>query len=194
MGIAMISERLRAETAQHHEAIENAKRFSRLGAPDFNREEYKEILERFYGFYQPLEAAFRQFPQVMEALAFDARFKLPALTRDLKFLGHTDESLAQLPQCDFAPELKTLPQALGCLYVMEGSTHGAQFIARRLREQFNLDGEGVSYYEGYGKDTMPRWKAFKEYLDSALTDGAQDDQVVATASQTFEALHRWMDQ
>jgi len=130
----------------------------------------------------------------MEALAFDARFKLPALTRDLKFLGHTDESLAQLPQCDFAPELKTLPQALGCLYVMEGSTHGAQFIARRLREQFNLDGEGVSYYEGYGKDTMPRWKAFKEYLDSALTDGAQDDQVVATASQTFEALHRWMDQ
>jgi len=195
----MISERLRNETAHHHEAIENAKRFSRLGEPDFTLEEYQQILERFYGFYQPLELAFRKHAQVMEALDYENRFKLPLLTKDLKHFGHTNETLSSIPQCDYVPELETLPQVLGCMYVMEGSTHGSQFIAKRLQEQFNLDGAGLSYYEGYGKDTMPRWKTFKAYLDSSLgdgnqKDGAQDDQVATTAAQTFEALHRWMDQ
>jgi heme oxygenase len=190
----MISERLRTETAAHHESIENAKRFSRLGEPDFSLEEYKQILERFYGFYKPLEAVYRGFPEMMDALDYNARFKLPLLADDLKHLGHTDEALAQIPNCTLLPSLQTLAQVLGCVYVMEGSTHGSQFIAKRLREQFSLHDGGLTYYEGYGKDTMARWKTFKTYLDTRLQDGAQDDQVVATAGETFEALHRWMDQ
>lgn len=190
----MISERLRAETAQHHEAIENAKRFSRLGADDFSLEEYQQILERFYGFYVPLENAFREYPAAIEALEYEARFKLPLLAQDLKHFGYTDERLSQIPRCDFTPPLENLAQVLGCMYVMEGSTHGSQFIAKRLREQLNLNDGGLSYYEGYGKDTMTRWKAFKDYLDNALEGGVQDDQVVSTAAKTFETLHRWMDQ
>jgi heme oxygenase len=190
----MISERLRTETAHHHEAIENAKRFRRLGQPDFNLEEYKQMLALFYGFYQPLEESFRRFPQVLNALDYEARFKLPLLARDLKALGYTDDMLAQIPHCEYVPEVNSDAQALGAIYVMEGSTHGAQFIAKRLREQLSLGDEGLSYYQGYGSETQARWKAFKLYLDSVLEDGAQNDQVVATASKTFEALHLWMDQ
>ncbi len=195
--MATISERLRTETVTHHESIENAKRLSRLGAPDFTLAEYQELLEHFYGFYKPLEAHFQAFPDVMSALDFEGRFKLPLLIQDLKHFGHTDDTLSQLPQCSDFPPMESLPQVLGCIYVMEGSTHGTQFITKRLREHFNLTDGGLRYYEGYGKDTMPRWKTFKTYLDTTLEAGPEPEQAKAqtiqTAGLTFDALHRWMD-
>lgn len=189
-----LSEQLKTQTAQHHEAIENAKRFSRLGSEDFSKEEYIGILEKFYGFYKPLEANFRAHSEIMEALAYEKRFKLPALTADLKFFGHTDDSLAQLPTCADLPKTNSPALALGCIYVMEGSTHGAQFIAKRLRNQFQLTDQGITFYEGYGPETMSQWKAFKAYLDSSVNKETEGEQVIAAASQTFESLHRWMDQ
>ncbi len=190
----MISEQLKTETAHHHEAIENAKRFTRLGSDDFSREEYIGILERFYGFYKPLEAAFRAHADIMDSLHYEKRFKLPLLEKDLIFFGHTPEQISQLPVATDLPPVSSKAQALGCIYVMEGSTHGSQFIARRLRGQLNLDGQGVVFYEGYGKDTMSQWKDFKGYLDSSVATDAEKQEVVDAAAKTFEALHRWMDQ
>lgn len=190
----MISERLRAETSSHHEAIENAKRFNRLGSDDFSLPEYIGILEKFFGFYQPLEELFRQHPDVLEALNYENRFKLPLLKRDLLHLGHTEETLAAIEICRSLPTAGTRAQVLGCMYVMEGSTHGSQFIAKRLLEKLPLQEGGLSFYEGYGKDTMPQWKVFKTYLDSAIDKEAEGNYVVTSAAQTFEALHRWMDQ
>lgn len=191
----MISELLKSETAHHHEAIENARRFTRLGAEDFSREEYLDILERFYGFYKPLEAAFRNHGAVLEALHYEKRFKLPLLEKDLIFFGYTPERISQLPVTSDLPPVSTQAQALGCIYVMEGSTHGAQFIARRLRGQLHLEeGQGVIFYEGYGKETMNQWKDFKGYLDSSVTTEAEQREVVDAAAKTFEALQRWMDQ
>ncbi len=189
----MISETLKTETARHHEAIENAKRLSRLGSEDFSKAEYIGILEKFYGFYKPLEQAFRQHPEIIEALDYEKRFKLPLLQQDLHYLGHTEATLETLPQCQDLPPTETPAQTLGCIYVMEGSTHGSQFIAKRLRAQFDLAEEGVSFYNGYGKETMPQWMAFKTYLDSSVEKNQAGDAVVDAASKTFEALHRWMD-
>jgi heme oxygenase len=190
---ATISETLKIETAHHHEAIENAKRFTRLGSDDFSKDEYIQLLEKFYGFYRPLEKAFRQHPDVMQALDFDRRFKLPLLEEDLRFFGRDDAALAALPDCQTLPPTSTPAELIGCIYVMEGSTHGAQFISRRLRLQFQLDGEGVRFYEGYGKDTHPQWAAFKSYLDSHFANDAEGQAVVNSASATFQALHQWMD-
>ncbi len=190
----MISERLRAETSGHHDAIENAKRFSRLGSDDFSLPEYVGILEKFFGFYKPLEELFRQHPDVLDALDYERRFKLPLLKRDLLHLGHTEESLESIEICRSLPRVDTRAQALGCIYVMEGSTHGSQFIAKRLLEKLPLQDGGLSFYEGYGKDTMPQWKTFKAYLDETVDKDAEGNDVVAAAAQTFEALHRWMDQ
>lgn len=190
----MISERLRSETAGHHESIEQAKRFSRLGNDDFTLPEYVEILERFYGFYQPLEVAFCRHADVIDALQYEARFKLPLLKKDLIHLGHTEESIARLPICSDMPATDSKAHVLGCMYVMEGSTHGSQFIAKRLRERFNLQDGGLAFYEGYGQNTMPQWKAFKAYLDSEVSQGQDGDAVVMAAAQTFESLQCWMDQ
>jgi heme oxygenase (biliverdin-IX-beta and delta-forming) len=190
----MISERLRAETSQHHEAIENAKRFSRLGCEDFSRSEYTELLEKFFGFYKPLEEALGQQEDILKSLTYHNRFKLPLLKKDLLYLGHTENSLDQIEVCADLPTLMTKAQVLGCIYVMEGSTHGSQFIAKRLKEQLALNGNGLAFYEGYGKDTMSMWKIFKSYLDESIDEQKEGNEVVSSAAQTFNALHRWMDQ
>lgn len=189
-----ISERLRAETAGQHKAIENARRFNRLGSEDYTKDEYIGILERFYGFYAPLEEKFRKHEDIMQALDYGQRFKLPLLKEDLTALGHTEDSLSDLPLCDALPPTGTPAQAIGAIYVMEGSTHGAQYIAKRLRQQLGLGGTGLKFYEGYGAETMPRWQAFKSYLDSAFDPARDGDAVVTSATRTFEALHEWMDE
>jgi heme oxygenase len=188
----MISETLKVETAACHDAIENAKRFTRLGSEDFSRDEYVEMLSRFYGFYKPLEESFRRHPALMEALQYQQRFKLPLLTQDLTDLGVSPQALEALPLCTDLPPTESMAQALGCIYVMEGSTHGAQFIAKRLQAQLQLDEKGLRYYRGYGSQTMSQWKAFKDYLDTTITP-AEEPVVVAAATRAFECLQRWMD-
>src|SRR5262249_36575930 len=104
-----------------------------------------------------------------------------------------DASLAALPTATRQPSVDSPEQAIGTIYVMEGSTHGAQYISKRLAAHFNLDGNGLRFYEGYGKDTMPQWQAFKTYLDSAFDTARDGDTIVASAVHTFEALQDWMD-
>jgi heme oxygenase len=192
----MISDVLKTETACHHEAIENARRLIRLGSDDFSKDEYIDVLEKFYGFYQPLERAFGMHTEVMAALDYNQRFKLPLLQKDLILFGHTPDSLSRLRECEDLPPTETTGQVLGSIYVMEGSTHGSQFIAKRLRAHFNLEDEGVTFYQGYGKDTMSQWKKFKTYLDQEISQKGEGEAeaVVHAAAETFKALHRWMDQ
>jgi heme oxygenase len=189
-----ISQRLREETAGQHRAIEEARRFNRLGQEDFSKPEYVQLLERFYGFYKPLEAEFRKHPEILNALDYERRFKLRLLESDLKFFGLDDEALAKLPVCSALPPTNTAAEVIGAIYVMEGSTHGAQFITRRLRQQLALGEQGLAFYQGYGSETMPRWQAFKAYLDSTFAPDRDGDAVVASAIRTFKALHDWMNE
>ncbi len=189
----LISARLRTETADHHERIENARLFKRLSADDFSMDDYREILSRFYGFYAPLEKAFSQHANIMQALDYDQRFKLPLIAADLRAMGMTDDTLAAIPECTELPSTDTAAHAMGCIYVMEGSTHGAQFIARTIRQKLNLtEPTGVTFYEGYGKNTHPMWAAYKTYLDGSFDPATQGDEIVEAASATFNALQHWM--
>ncbi|MEM9456448.1 MAG: biliverdin-producing heme oxygenase [Myxococcota bacterium] len=46
---------------------------------------------------------------------------------------------------------------LGWLYVFEGSTLGAEFLAERMSAS---DGRGMNYYRVYGSKTRVQWEAF----------------------------------
>ncbi|MFO1147915.1 MAG: biliverdin-producing heme oxygenase [Alsobacter sp.] len=117
---------------------------------------------------------------------FNPRRKLAFLERDLQALG-----LAAIEGgCDDVPILGTRAQALGSLYVIEGSTLGGQLIARHARSLLALPrGEGTSFFESYGAAVGKRWVAFRQLLaesSSPTTDAA----AVASARQTFLCLGR----
>ncbi|MBA4040046.1 MAG: hypothetical protein C0468_06970 [Planctomyces sp.] len=58
---------------------------------------------------------------------------------------------------------------LGVLYVVEGSTNGAQFIAKAVRRAYRLadDAPGLASLDPHGPAQQERWQAFRRDLDLA---------------------------
>ncbi|MBC8012307.1 MAG: biliverdin-producing heme oxygenase, partial [Burkholderiales bacterium] len=148
----------------------------------------------FFGYYAPLEARLGASPFWAD-LAFDfaARRKMPRLEQDLVALGQTAEELTRLPRCAELPELDTLPQVLGCLYVIEGATLGGQVITRHLLATHGITPEtGGAFFAGYGAETGPQWQAFGAMITTAAERLGGENEIIASANRTFETLARWL--
>jgi heme oxygenase (biliverdin-IX-beta and delta-forming) len=190
----VLMETLKERTDVHHRNIESVKRFSRVFAEDYQLDEYKKLLEKFYGFYKPLEDQFVAHQSEMSPLDFNPRKKVHLIVSDLKTLGYSQGDIDALPLCTQLPNTSTLARMMGCFYVLEGSTMGGQMISKQLAKTFEFaPGEGVVFYACYGKDTMVMWKGFKEYVNEHYSTETDLDDISQAAGETFEALGRWMD-
>jgi heme oxygenase len=179
--------RLREQTRAEHAAIEQTLDILNSG---MTLAAYRRILERFYGFYQPLERKLRGMAGVLAVgLELDRREKTALLGCDLSFLGRDPASLAssdQLPAVDGAPE------ALGCLYCLEGATLGGQIISRHLRKHLSITpANGGGFFHGYGEQTGDMWKKFKIELGAVAMNPQEQARVVEAARTTFLTLGRW---
>ena len=183
-----ILSRLRAETRAEHDAIEAV---LDLTGDGLTRDGYRRILERFYGFYAPLEPAIRAVGGWADrGLDLDARQKGPLLEGDLRTLGG-DAPMA-LPQCNDLPLLVTPTDCFGCLYVLEGSTLGGQLISRHIQNVLGLTPEtGGRFFYGYGDKTGEMWQSFRAVVTNFVVSPADQDAAVAAAKDTFQKLHRW---
>jgi heme oxygenase len=174
---------LREATAERHDAIE---RLLGLKAP-FGLAHYGRVLQGFGSFLAAWE------PRVARELHgqpfepwFQAGRRLPLLQDDLRVLG-----LSRGPAADaFVPALGGVPEALGSLYVLEGSALGGQFIAARAKKLLGLTPErGAAYFHGAGAGTAARWREFQQLLATHLDGDAQACERAARASAaTFDGL------
>ena len=185
MAEAML-EALRAATRDHHAALEAA---LDLTAEGLDLAAYRRVLARFYGFHAALEPRLEAAaPWEDLGWAFDVRRKLPLLRRDLAALGLDP---AALPRCDALPPLAGLQAALGCMYVIEGSTLGGQQLARHFARHLGLEATtGAAYFGSYGAEVGPRWRDFRAFL-AERGDPADPAGPIAAAG-TFAALAAWL--
>lgn len=160
-------------------------------------ERYKFILEKFYGYYLPLENRVVSL-KGFEALGLDSepRRKLPKLVSDLGKLGLSSRAIENLPVCSDLPELNTLDQVLGSMYVLEGATLGGQIIRRELRKRPEFSRKDwFDFYNSYGDKVGTRWKAFctalNRYGEANLAIETRQG-IIEGAKQTFEKLDRWL--
>jgi heme oxygenase (biliverdin-IX-beta and delta-forming) len=176
---------LRSVTRPAHHAMEGG-----LGLLDrhLGLATYTGILARFYGFWRGWQ------PQVA-ALFHDEPFlrprrRLHLLAADLAALGVTGTALDGLPLCP----LTTLAgdrEALGSLYVMEGSTLGGRLIQRNVAHCLGEDGRAsCSYFTGYGNDTGAMWGGFLARLEEA--SAGDMERVGGGATATFERIGWWL--
>jgi len=187
-------QRLKLETRPHHE---RAERTVRLLEPGLTLDGYREHLERLHGLWAPLEAELaRLLPVLPPELRASERWKLPLLVKDLEALGHDAASLARLPRATRLPRLTGLPEALGCFYVLEGSTLGGQLILRHLQRHFAaVSAGGFAFFRAYGEEVGPMWRAFGEVVSGASAAAASEDfdaRVVRAAQDTFDAFEAWL--
>jgi heme oxygenase len=175
---------LRAVTRPAHDRLEGA-----LGLLDEHLDlaAYRRVIECLYGFWhgwQPRVAALLQDEALVRP-----RQRLHLLEADLAALGLSASQRAALPLCPL-PDLEDARQALGSLYVMEGSTLGGRIIRRNVERRLGFDDRaGCAYFTGYGAETGLMWRSFLTRLDAAPTDHAE--RIGTGASATFECLADW---
>jgi heme oxygenase len=186
-------QRLKAETQASHAWLER-----RVDLPRRLRTSsgYRSLLEAFYGLYCPLESEIeRSFPEIAPWLPDIAeRMRAASLRLDLCALGNTcPEALPCAP----VPPLGSLSERFGCLYVLEGSTLGGQFIIREIASHLSYTPEnGCSFFASHGAKVGGMWRQFREAIESysaAHPDSETQDRVVNSAEATFRAFAEWME-
>ena len=179
----MLLARLKQETSQLHQQIENDLDLLR---DDFTLEDYRRLLTRFYGYYSPWE----ERAAVTAPGLVVPRRKRGSLVMDLEYLGMPREKILSLPPCDDLPPLDTAARVLGSMYVLEGATLGGQVLLRHMRSRFGLRQEGCAFFSGYGERTGAMWKQFGNILKDAPPHWSPE--IVSSAIATFESIGRWV--
>lgn len=155
------------------------------------REQYREHLHRFYQILRPVEAALEQFPEWKKfGIDWSERRKSALLQADLAALGLSPETIANSRPAAELPPVKNFAESVGSLYVLEGSTLGAQFIAKHFGEKFGLTADtGMSFHTGYGANTGAKWKSFCAALEAFfLAHPELRSQALDSACAAFTAV------
>lgn len=178
--------RLAIETATHHAAADD----DRLSLMDVKtRAEYRSFLVRVYGFECAVEEAILRVPD-LDVDVTRGRLRGEHLKHDLLTLGLTPEVLAWMPRLTNIP-IRTGPQALGWLFVLERSTLVAGVLWRHAERTLgdSLCG-AVRYLSAYGEAPGARFRALGECLGRyarRYTAGV----IVAAANDAFRAQRQW---
>ncbi|WP_296701380.1 biliverdin-producing heme oxygenase [Thiocapsa sp. UBA6158] len=156
-----LSQRLRSATAPLHRQAEAALNFP---ACVHDRASYVATLVGFYGLYAPLEQAL-SLQRGWECLGLNLRERVHSsrLVRDLAILGSWPPPSIMASTVGW---LTSFPQALGALYVLEGSTLGGQVILRHLEARSaEIPTDATCFFSGHGAQTGAMWKSMVEALD-----------------------------
>lgn len=161
---------LRAATGAAHQKLEDQIDAVEGFADPMRRQ---DLIHRFAAFHVPAEAALsphlNAFPDFAEALRNRASlfpsirgYRLPAF-----------------------PPPGNREEALGMLYVLEGSTLGGRIIIRNLRNS-GLDCGSLAFIDPYGPDTGRRWRDFIAILERETADEKSRADACKGATRAFD--------
>lgn len=178
---------LRTGTAVEHEDVE---RTLDLLDPSLTRHRLAQVLDAMHGFWRAAEAGLDDWaarcPADAEGVDWPRRRRASLFASDLRELG--------APASDAAPLLPAVPgtdEALGRLYVLEGSTLGGVFIDRHLAALPELAGVTVRSFSPYGSETGAMWAAFRRSTRARVATGGDAAAMVVSARTTFAGLAGW---
>jgi heme oxygenase (biliverdin-IX-beta and delta-forming) len=186
-GVGDVLGLLRSGTAAEHADLE---RSLDLLDPALDRTRLTRVLERMHGFWQEAEAGLdawaARFPSDAGQVSWARRRRAGLFAADLTTLGARG--------ADGGPELPVpadTDEALGRMYVMEGSTLGGVFIDRHLATVPELSGLRLRAFSPYGAETGAMWHGFRRAARERVAGGGDAATMVAAARQTFGALAAW---
>lgn len=184
---ATLHAQLRSATKALHHLLDHHPLLAPLVGDDLTVEQYGDSLAALHGIYAPLEAGIDRFLESMPGL-FDyrPRRKLQALQDDLARLGRRPWNR----QIDYSGPA-TIPELVGALYTVEGTTLGGQHILRCLRQR-GFDSLPQRFFTGYGDQTEALWGEFLAFASRVCP--ADDHQLAAeTAASLFQGVKTHLD-
>lgn len=187
-------ETLKAQTSKQHRAIESA---IPIMKPSFTVDDYKKYISLFLDFMHGVELHLKThlppklFKQWQDRLCKTALLEEDAFNLEIPVKRTNKDWEKQ--NLSFLSDLTTVPDLIGIMYVLEGSTLGGQLITRSLKERLKLRSDTMNYLNCYGTETSFAWKQFaKECQDVITTEGYR--QSIRAAATTFNNLNSLMIQ
>ena len=182
--------RMREATAAEHERVEDALDLVR---PDLDRPRLVAAVSALHGFWCAAEAGLDgwadRFPADAAGVEWTRRRRAHLYAADLRALG--TEPAQGRPALG---PVRDTDEALGRLYVLEGSTLGGTFIDRHLAGLPELAGVRLRAFSPYAERTGAMWHAYRRATRAHVAAGGDADRVVAAARGTFAALAGWVDE
>ncbi len=179
---------LKQETSVIHEKVMQESWAQRVMSLDYTRHEYSELLQKYYGFYLPIESQLLDFHTPVFP---PSRAKHNLLQEDLSFLNLGPFFAPAI--CQKLPQIVDVPSALGICYVLEGATLGGQIISRHLKDSLGLkENDGLKFFLGYGSETAKMWNSFKAQARDIVRSPQESHAMLQAAIKTFSSLSDWM--
>lgn len=176
---------LKTQTAAAHKKLENLPVSSSILSPEMKINDYAHYLKLMHNVHEDVEE--NVYPLLYSTINdLEERKKKHLIEEDLDYLKYTKPAEILV----FNTENLTIPFALGILYVVEGSTLGGRFILKNIETLHGLDnGQGVSYFTGYGNKTGSQWKNFLYLLTQYQEENNGEDEIIKGAIYAFDCIH-----
>jgi heme oxygenase len=178
---------LRTGTAAEHEDVEST---LALLDPALTRQRLAAVLDLMHGFWRAAEEGLdgwaARCPADAETLQWTRRRRASLFADDLARLDAVASGRTPV-----LPAVTGTDQALGRMYVLEGSTLGGVFIDRHLAQLPELAGVTISAFAPSGSETGAMWAAFRRATRARVAAGGDAGAVLASARTTFAALADW---
>jgi heme oxygenase len=187
-----ILSKLRTHTGTLHSELEKTPISVALLDEQVSTNDYITYLQKMRGIVAFYES--KVFPALTGTLPdLPRREKLPLINEDLNYLS-PDKAESSAFQESEVPD-PSIGYALGCMYVMEGSTLGGKVILKHVSKTLGIMPEqGGSYFAGYGEETGHYWKSFLQTLHEYSINHDCDTEIITGAKDTFIAIKHYFEQ
>ena len=178
-----LSEFLKSNTGSYHDEVELGLGSGRIFSKNYSTEDYSKLIYCNYLFIKAFEEDVfnRVSPEISEAVNLQSRRKMPSLEKEIQQLKINEEERKS------EISIENPWEALGILYVMEGSTLGGNVIAKQFSKTPGFTDFKFYYFGVYGEETGSKWKIFKETID-AKTPEEHHPKVLAGTIKAYQYL------
>lgn len=178
---------LRKKTSDYHNKLEETALSKVIMSEQVTLESYIDYLTAMYIFTKPFEETY--FPLVENTFTnLPERRRTELLKADLLKLGWLPSELESLDFVSFTDGISK-EEAVGAMYVMEGSSLGGRVIFKHIHKTLGLSEDtGASYFFGHGTGTGKSWTTFLDELWQFA--GAHDQEKICDgAVKTFRDMY-----
>jgi len=181
----MVFERLSTACKQDHLSVKHGQYANRIMQGDLTLQQYQHLLLANFWFHGQLEALLEAvLPETwQQSLQLAERKKLPYIIKDLEGLGFV---ATEFPAAPVSFQIQDPVEALGVMYVTEGTAIGGAIIRKNLLKIPELDTpNGFHFYGCYGKALSERWKSFAKVINQVEGNMVLEEIVIEKAKETF---------
>lgn len=181
---------LKQKTADSHNELEENYYSKAILEPTVTNADYQNYLAKLYGIILACEKDV--YPSLSPILPdLDKRYKSVLMAADMEKTGMPVQLISNLPVYNF--KFSSIAEALGIMYVLEGSTLGGRILYQHIHKNLGWNEEnGASYFWGYGQQTGMLWKAFISSFANYAVEESSEDIIISSAIETFSKINNWL--